>query len=68
MNTELDITWKKELLSYLHFLSRHLLAGKESSIHGNLYRCAVHLEIHVVPTPTNALFINLVKSFKFTLK
>jgi len=28
----------------------------------------VHFEIYVVHTPTNALFINLVKSFKFTLK
>jgi len=32
------------------------------------YRCTVHFEIYVVHTPTNALFINLVKSFKFTLK
>ena len=24
--------------------------------------------IYVVPTPTNTIFINLVKSFKFTLK
>jgi len=28
----------------------------------------VHFEIYVVHTPTNALFINLVKSFKFALK
>jgi len=68
MNTELDNTWKKEFLSYLYFLSRHLLAGKENSIHGNFYRCAVHFETYVVHSPTNALFINLVKSFKFTLK
>ena len=32
------------------------------------YRCTVHFEIYVVHTPTNALIINLVKSFKFTLK
>jgi len=32
------------------------------------YRCTVHFEIYVVRSPTNALFINLVKSFKFTLK
>jgi len=34
----------------------------------NFYRSAVHFEIYVVHSPTNALFINLVKSFKFTLK
>jgi len=28
----------------------------------------VHFEIYVVHSPTNALFINLVKSFKFALK
>ena len=32
------------------------------------YRCNVHFEIYVVRSPTNALFINLVKSFKFALK
>jgi len=31
------------------------------SLHGDF-------EIYVVHSPTNALFINLVKSFKFTLK
>jgi len=34
----------------------------------NFYHSTVHFEIYVVHTPTNALFINLVKSFKFTLK
>jgi len=34
----------------------------------NFYRCTVHFEIYVVHTPTIALFINLVKSSKFTLK
>jgi len=34
----------------------------------NFYLCTVHFEIYVVHSPTNALFINLVKSFKFTLK
>ena len=34
----------------------------------NFYLCTVHFEIYVVHTPTNAVFINLVKSFKFTLK
>jgi len=33
-----------------------------------LYRYTVYFEIYAVHTPTNALFINLVKSFKFTLK
>jgi hypothetical protein len=33
-----------------------------------LYRRTVHVEIYAVHTPTNAPFINLVKSFKFTLK
>ena len=32
------------------------------------HRCTVHFEIYVVHSPTNALFINLVESFKFTLK
>jgi len=32
------------------------------------YRCAVHFEIYAVHSPTDALFINLVKSFKFKLK
>ena len=34
----------------------------------NCYRCTVQFEIYVVHTPTNVLFINLVKSFKFALK
>jgi len=34
----------------------------------SFYRCAMHFEIYAVHTPTSALFINLVKSFKFTLK
>ena len=38
------------------------------SILYNFYLCTVHFEIYVVHSPTNALFINLVKSFKFTLK
>ena len=33
-----------------------------------IYRCTLHFEIYVVHSPTNALFTNLVKSFKFTLK
>jgi len=28
----------------------------------------MHFEIYIVHTPTNALFINLVRSFKFTLR
>ena len=34
----------------------------------NFYRCTVHFEIYAVHITTNALFINFVKSFKFTLK
>ena len=34
----------------------------------NFYLCTMHFEIYVFYTPTNALFINLVKSSKFTLK
>ena len=34
----------------------------------DFYRCTVHFEIYVVHSPINTLFINLVKSFKFTLK
>jgi hypothetical protein len=33
-----------------------------------LYRCNVHFEIYVVHSSKIALFINLAKSFKFTLK
>jgi len=32
------------------------------------YRCTVHFEIYAVHSPTNALFTNLVKSFKSSLK
>jgi len=35
MNKELDKTWKKELVSYLYFLSRHLLAGTNNFSHGS---------------------------------
>jgi len=38
----------------------------KSNIVWNFYRRTVHFEIYVVHSPTNALFINLVKSFKFT--
>ena len=30
--------------------------------------CFYHFEIYLVHSPTNALFVNLVKSFEFTLK
>jgi hypothetical protein len=36
-----------------------------SFFRGNFYRCTAHFEIYVVHSPTNALFISLVK---FTLK
>jgi len=32
----------------------------------NVYRCTEHFEIYAVHSQTNALFISLVKSFKFT--
>ena len=34
----------------------------------NVYLFTVSFEIYVLHTPTKSLFINLVKSFKFTLK
>jgi hypothetical protein len=34
----------------------------------SFYRRTMHFEIYVVHSTTNALFINLAKSFKFTLK
>ena len=40
----------------------------ESKILISFYRSTMHFEIYAVHTPTNALYINLVKSFKFTLK
>jgi len=68
MNTELDTTWKKELLELLILLISSLTCREENSIHAHFSRCAVHFETYVVHTPTNALFINLVKNFTFTLK
>jgi len=38
------------------------------NVYISFHRCDVHFEFCVVPTQTNALFINLVRSFKFTLK
>jgi len=35
---------------------------EQSSVH-HFHRCTVNFEFYVVHTPTNALFINLVKSF-----
>jgi len=49
---------------YTHFHS----IRSTIKIRNNICRCTVHFEIYVVHSPTNALFINLVKSFKFTLK
>ena len=34
------------------------------TLHNFFYRYTVHFEIHAGHTPTNALFINLVTSFK----
>ena len=34
----------------------------------DFYHCTVHFDIYLVHSPPNALFINLFKSFKFTLK
>ena len=45
-----------------HFL--HVFKYSEQ----NFYHCTVHFEIYIVHSPTNALFINFIKSFKFTLK
>ena len=42
--------------------------GRYKIVSYNFYRCTVHFEIYVVQSPRNAPFINLVKSFKFTLK
>ena len=36
--------------------------------HPNFYRCTLHFEIYIVHSPTNALFINVVKRFTFILK
>ena len=36
--------------------------------YSNFYRCTVHFEIYAVHKPTNALYVKLVKSSKFTLK
>jgi hypothetical protein len=47
------------------YLTRHPIV--ECS-HPNFCRFTVHFEIYVLHSPTNALFIKLVKSFKFTLK
>ena len=54
---------------------QHRASGRDSKFSGfgelggnYFYRRTVHLEIYAVHSPTNALFINLVNSFKFTLK
>ena len=60
--------------SYQLMLSRGIIPSLLSKLYNtkrsqyNLYRCTVHFEIYVVHSPTNALFINLVKTFKFTSK
>ena len=46
----------------------HIYMSSKHTINFHFYRCTVHFEICPVHSPTNALFINLVKSFKFTLK
>ena len=47
-------------LSLSQWFSKH--------INYTFYGCTVHFEIYVVHTATDALFMDLVKSFKFTLK
>jgi len=56
-------TWVKSLLDFTLFRLNH---NKIFSYF--FYDCTVHFEIYVLHTTTNALFINLVNSFKFTLK
>ena len=68
-----DTTVCRVPLHFFHQTPRsHLKIGHGILIKSRLqyffYRCTVHSEIHAVHSPTNALFINLVKSFKSTLK
>ena len=53
-------TYQKNAFSAINSLNKYH--------HRNVYRCTVHFEIYVVHSPTNAVHINFVKSFKFTLK
>jgi len=55
--------WVKSLLDFTLFWLNH-----KHTFNFFFYRCVMHFEIYVLHTPTNALFINLVESFKFTLK
>jgi len=52
---------------YFVFSKKHQLFA-HTDLGKSVYRCTLHFEIYVVHSPTNALFINLVKSFKLTLK
>jgi len=60
--------------SYQLMLSRGIIPSLLSKLYNtkrsqyNFYLCTVHFEIYAVHSPTNALFINLVKTIKFTLK
>jgi len=54
---------------YITMWRRWFWVSAQNQISTNVfYRCTVYFEICLVHSPTNALFINLVKSFKFTLK
>ena len=70
---EILITWYHILLqssavSLASLAVLRFLFRTRRDIHIHFYRCTIHFEIYVVHTPTDALFINLVKSFKFALK
>ena len=54
--------------SNLYWISRYSVSIITTYFHIFFYDCTVHFEIYVLHTTTNALFINLVNSFKFTLK
>jgi len=52
--------------TYLFFKRKLLIFSNIDMYH--FYLCTAHFEIYIVQSTKNALFINLVKSFKFTLK
>ena len=49
-------------------LTSFFLGGGGTLFSYFFYHCTMHFEIYIVHSPTNVLFINFVKSFKFTLK
>ena len=57
---QIPAIFTQKIYCIFHFLQANKIV--------DFYRCTVRFEIYAFHTPTYALFINLVKSFKITLK